>query len=210
MTNADRAESYSRAFPGWPAPRTDDRWIDGVWVLGNDYRNKSPLYGAFPPGLLPRVFALFPDAATVLHLFSGSLTKEGVHEAWQKAHPKTMLLPMQTRMDNGTMPEAAAAEPDVIGNAEDVGALPHRYHLVVADPPYEPSDAARYGVKPPNKKRIVSEVAKVVAPGGHLVWLDTSLPMFRKAEWHWLGAIAIVRSTNHRVRLLSIFRRESS
>lgn len=204
---SDRAASYSRAFPDWPAPRTDARWIDGMWILGNDYRNKSRLYGAFPPGLLPRVFALFPDAATVLHLFSGSLTEEHVREAWQKAHPKGLVLPRQVRMDNARMPEAEAAEPDVIGDAADVGSLPTRFDLVIADPPYAASDAERYGVKPPNKKRIISEIAKVVRPGGSLVWLDTSLPMFRKSEWEWYGAFGIVRSTNHRARLLSIFRR---
>lgn len=207
MTLAERSASYARAFPRWPAPRTDARWLDGVWVLGNDYRNKSRLYGAFPPGLLPRIFSLFPDAESVLHLFSGSLTEEGVREAWQAAHPKALVLPRQMRMDNARMPEAEAAEPDVVGDAADVGSLPVRFDLVIADPPYSSEDAKRYGVKLPNKKRVVSEIAKVVAPGGHLVWLDASLPMFRKSEWEWFGAIGVVRSTNHRVRLLSMFRR---
>ena len=207
LSHADRAASYSRAFPKWPAPRVDARWIDGMWVLGNDYRNKSPLYGAFPPGLLKRAFALFPDATSVLHLFSGSLTDEHVREAWQAAHPKTLFLPRQVRFDNARMPEAAAADPDVVGDAADVGSLPHRFDLAIVDPPYEKADAKRYGVKLPNKKLIVAELAKVVRPGGHLVWLDTKLPMFRKLEWEWVGAFGIVRSTNHRVRLLSIFRR---
>lgn len=207
MTLAERSASYARAFPKWPAPRTDARWLDGVWVLGNDYRNKTRLYGAFPPGLLPRIFSLFPDAGSVLHLFSGSLTGEGVREAWQEAHPKTLVLPRQVRMDNARMPEAEAAEPDVIGDAAAVGSLPHSFDLVISDPPYSHDDAERYGAKLPNKKRVVAELAKVTRPGGTLVWLDTSLPMFSKRDWHWWGAVAIVRSTNHRVRLLSMFRR---
>lgn len=203
---ADRSASYSRAFPDWPAPRTDARWIDGMWILGNDYRNKSRLYGAFPPGLLARVFALFPDAERILHVFSGSLTREHVDEAWSKVNEGR---PHQVRLDNGRMPEAQEALPNILVDAERVAECfpTMRFDLVIADPPYTTSDAERYGARLPNKKRIISEIAKVVRPGGSLVWLDTSLPMFRKSEWEWYGAFGIVRSTNHRARLLSIFRR---
>ncbi len=33
----------------------------GTWLLGNDYRNRSSFYGAYPPGFLKRLAALFPD-----------------------------------------------------------------------------------------------------------------------------------------------------
>lgn len=211
MTLAERSASYAKAFPKWPAPRTDARWLDGVWVLGNDYRNKSRLYGAFPPGLLPRVFALFPDAAKILHLFSGSLTEEQVREAWADVYhsPSDLVMPLQVRLDNGRMPEAQEAMPNIVTDAELVAECfpTMRFDLVIADPPYSRADAEKYGGSMPNKKLVIAEVARVVAPGGHLVWLDTSLPMFSKRHWHWCGAIGIVRSTNHRVRLLSIFRR---
>ena len=205
MTLAERAESYHRVFPDWPPPRTDARWLDGVWVLGNDYRNKSPLYGAFPPGLLKRVFALFPDAKRVLHVFSGSLSYDQVSDAWSDTH-STVTHPIQLRLDNGVMKEAAMANPDVVCDAIELSKhVAKKSDLVIADPPYDPSDAVKYGVKLPNKRKVLAEIAKVTAPGGNLVWLDTSLPMFAKRDWSWWGAVAIVRSTNHRVRLLSMF-----
>ena len=46
-----------------------------------------------------------------------------------------------------------------------------------------------------------------VKPGGWLVWLDTQLPMYRKDQWTNVAQIGLVRSTNHRVRLVSIFQR---
>lgn len=213
MTLAERAASYAKAFPDWPPPRTDARWLDGMWVLGNDYRNKSAIYGAFPPNFLRRVFALFPDAGRILHVFSGSLTDEQVREAWQSVHcgPSDLVMPEQFRYDNAIRPEAEAADPDVIGDAADLAAhfgSGGQFDLAIADPPYEASDAERYGVKLPNKRKVMAEIAKVVRPGGNLVWLDTSLPMFSKRDWHWWGAIGLVRSTNHRVRLVSMFERK--
>jgi hypothetical protein len=39
------------------------------------------------------------------------------------------------------------------------------------------------------------------------VWLDQVWPMHRKDEWRTVGRILLQRSTNHRVRLVSIFER---
>jgi hypothetical protein len=68
------AESYNSAFPQYPDShlQASDRWIQGMWVLGNDYRNASRLYGAFPPAFLRRIDALLPPQRR-LHAFSGSL-----------------------------------------------------------------------------------------------------------------------------------------
>ena len=79
--------------------------------------------------------------------------------------------------------------------------------LVAADPPYTPADAARYGTGTVNKPRILREIARVVRPAGHLIWLDTTLPLYRKADWHHWGLICVQRSTNHRTRLCSLFTR---
>lgn len=62
------------------------------------------------------------------------------------------------------------------------------------------------GVSHSLEKRRGEEV-KVTKPGGHLVWLDVCWPMHRKVEWVTVGRIAIVRSTNHRVRMATIFER---
>jgi hypothetical protein len=53
----------------------------------------------------------------------------------------------------------------------------------------------------------MAAIAQVIQPGLHLVWLDTVWPMHRKAEWRTVGRITLLRSTNHRLREVSIFER---
>jgi hypothetical protein len=186
MQLSDRAAAYHRRFPSWPAPRTDSRWLDAVWILGNDYRGTG-FYGSYPPGYLRRIQSLFPDVTgRVLHLFSGSLTPT-------QGHVRVDLLPNR--------------QPDVVGDAHHLPFGDGTFELVLADPPYSATDAQRYGTPMPNRRRVLAEVARVTASGGNLVWLDTVLPMFAKRDWHWWGAVSVVRSTNHRVRLASMFRR---
>jgi len=186
MTPAERAAFYSEAFPKYPALRSDDRWIDGMWVIGNSYGGTG-YYGAYPGNYLKRVMSLFPDKESVLHLFSGSLP------------PGDYI-----RFDVDLTLDA-----EVHGYAKDlhkkVGR--NRFDLVIVDPPYSKEHAARYGSKMINRKTVVSECAKVLAPGGHLVWLDTMLPMFRKDELYWCGAIGVCVSTNHLIRGCFIFKK---
>ena len=82
-----------------------------------------------------------------------------------------------------------------------------QFPLVIADPPYSAEDAKRYGTPMVNRVKALDALAAVVPVGGHLVWLDTAWPMHSKQQWLTVGLIAIVRSTNHRVRLLSVFER---
>jgi hypothetical protein len=77
-----------------------------------------------------------------------------------------------------------------------------------------------------NRGKALRALAQVIQPGGWLVWLDTVWPMHSKLEWasaasialvtdweledgEWdsTGLIALVRSTNHRVRMVSMFQR---
>lgn len=192
-TLAERAESYRRAFPRWPAPRVDERWIDGVWVLGQNYRNKTPFYGAYPPGYLKRVRALFPTLPVreqVLHVFGGSLGDgSGADVPGLTVDLRPQLLPA------------------VVGNAEDLRASfpAGGFQLVLADPPYSSADAEKYDTPMVNRRRVLSSIRGVTAAGGNLVWLDTVLPQFKKADWRWWGCFMIVRSTMHRVRGCFLF-----
>ncbi|KKM78558.1 hypothetical protein LCGC14_1358800 [marine sediment metagenome] len=178
-----RAAFYHRAFPKWPPLRSDARWLDGMWVMGNNYRG-SGYYGAYPPNYLERVMALFPDAEAVLHLFSGSL-------------PQGDYL----RFD-------IQGNPEVVGDAHRLSSyICQRFDLVLADPPYSNEDAAHYGNPLVNRNTVLRECGKVLLPGGFVVWLDQVLPMFRKDTLHLCGLVGIVRSTNHRFRIASIFKR---
>lgn len=46
-----------------------------------------------------------------------------------------------------------------------------------------------------------------MAPGTHIVWLDQVLPMYRKDAFAIEAVIGMVKSTNHRFRVVTIFRR---
>ena len=98
-------------------------------------------------------------------------------------------------------------EPDVVGDARQLSGYfePGSFDLILADPPYSEEDALHYGKPMVNRNKVLSECLKILKQGGHLVWLDQALPMFRKTEWRLWGAIGVVRSTNHRVRMVFIF-----
>jgi hypothetical protein len=195
LTLAARAAAYAAAFPQFPdsvpVVSPTGRWLNGVWLLGNDYRG-SGYYGAYPPSYVRRIQALFPDVppARVLHLFSGSL------------RPSVPGVRIDLRPP-GDGVEAPSARADALSLPFRDGTFP----MCLADPPYTGEDAKRYGTKPVNKRLALYELHRVVAPGGFLVWLDTTLPMYAKKSWHHWGMICVQRSTNHRTRLASLYTR---
>jgi SAM-dependent methyltransferase len=204
MTPRERAEHYAQVFPQYPRLRYDDRWLDGVWLTGQDYRG-SGLHGSYPPKYLDRIRAIFPDewAGTVLHLCSGSLDKSvgGVR--------------VELSLDRLPVP-------DVYGDAECLPFADQSFDLILADIPYTAQDAKKYNTEMVNRTTVIREATRVLKVGGHLVWLDIRQPMFRKSELHWWGVISLVISTNHlyraatfyqrkpRVRLRDLLRREYS
>ena len=179
----ERAEFYAKAFPKFPPLRTDDRWLDSMWVMGNNYKG-SGYYGSYPPAYNKRIMSLFPDAENVLHLFSGSLPKSDAY----------------TRFD--LKPELS----DVSGNAEELSKYfkKGQFDLVLGDPPYSIEDAEHYGCALVSRNKVLKECVKVVKKNGYLVWMDQVLPMYRKLDWHLCGLIGMVRSTNHRFRVVSM------
>jgi hypothetical protein len=158
-----------------------------MWVLGNDYRGSS-YYGAYPPNFLRRALTMFPDAQQVLHLFSGSLPADEQHR--------------YVRFD-------CQGDADVIGDAHELSRYfqPDAFDLILADPAYSAEDSEHYGTPMITRNKVLAECAKVIQPGGFIIWLDQVLPMFRKRELHLCGAIGVVRSTNHRFRVAAFFRR---
>ena len=194
MNLADRAAAYNLAHPEWPASHLyvskeqGRRVLYGTWVIGNDYRNKSTFYGAYPKGYLDRLAYLFPEAHTtgnILHCFSGGLPA-GAY----------------TRLD-------AVQPAELQGNVTDIQQLTAKrdFSLVIADPPYSEDDAGKYGVPMIDRGRATRALAAVVQLGGYMAWLDTTWPMHSKALWVTVGRITVIRSTNHRVRLCTIFER---
>jgi hypothetical protein len=184
----ERIEHYARAT-GFPRSLflSEDGRVVGTWIMGNDYRVRSAYYGGYPAGYLRRVAALFPERRRVLHLFSGKVDLAA--------------LPGDTVDINPDL------EPTFLDDAQTLGAVPlERYDLVLADPPYSVEDAERYRTTMVKRNRVMRALQRLPA-GAHVVWLDQVLPMYRRDAFAIEGVIGMVKSTNHRFRVITIFRR---
>jgi hypothetical protein len=205
MMLRDRAAAFNRAYAKWPASHlhvVQEQGRDvlyGRWVIGNDYRNKTRYYGAYPAGYLERVMALFGDVPpknahrewTRLHVFSGSVPA-GPHDRCD----------LKSECEwRGSVYDIA----DLVGTRRS-----SLYDLVLADPPYSSADAEKYGTAGVDRRRATAALARVTRVGGYLAWLDQCWPMHAKRDWLTVGRIAITRSTNHRLRDLTIFQRRAA
>lgn len=188
----DRITSYTR-LTGFPRSLfiSEDGRVVGTWIMGNDYRVKSAYYGGYPAGYLRRVAALFPDRRRVLHVFSGKVDLAA--------------------MPGDTVDVNPDLEPTYIANAHDLASVPlDHYDLVLADPPYSVEDAERYQTTMVKRNVVMRSLAAGMAEGARVVWLDQVLPMYRKDEWTIEAVIGMLKSTNHRFRVVTVFRRLES
>lgn len=188
MRLTERIDNYVREtrFPRSLFVSEDGR-IVGTWIMGNDYRVKSEYYGGYPAGYLRRIKALFPEKRSVLHLFSGKVD--------------VAALPGDTVDINGDL------NPTFVDDAQSLELVPlENYDLVLADPPYSVEDAERYQTTM-IKRNTVLRALQRAAPGTHVVWLDQVLPMYRKDMFAVEAVIGMVKSTNHRFRVVTVFRR---
>lgn len=184
----ERIESYAR-LTGFPRSlfMAEDGRIVGTWIMGNDYRVKTGYYGGYPAGYLKRIAALFPDRQRVLHIFSGQVDL--------------------TAMPGDTVDCNPALKPTYVADAHTLARVPlHLYDLVLADPPYSVEDAERYQTTMVKRNVVLRSLAAGMRPGTRVVWLDQVLPMYRKNEWSIEAVIGMVKSTNHRFRVTTIFR----
>ena len=175
-----------------PLAMTDSGMVSGFFLVGNDYRNPSKYYGAYPPGYMKRLVMLFPDPDIVLHLFSGMVEKG----AWNPRPVREVTCDCREDL-----------HPDVCENAEEIQRQfePATFDLILADPPYG-ENFVKYETSPVNKKKTIKRCADVLCRGGHLVWLDTIMPIWSKADgWKLVGTIGLLQSTNHQVRVISIW-----
>lgn len=184
----DRIANYHlvTGFPESLFVAGDGRCV-GTWIMGNDYRVKSEYYGGYPAGYLRRVRALFPDKKRVLHIFSGRVDKN--------------VMPGDTVDVN---PELS---PDYLDDAQTLARVPlEKYDLVMADPPYSIEDARRYNTTMIKRNKVMAALGRRLTPGCHVIWLDQVLPMYRKDQFCLEAAIGMVKSTNHRFRVITIFK----
>ena len=166
---------------------SEDGRLVGTWIMGNNYTVRSSYYGGYPAGYLRRIKALFPDKRRVLHLFSGRV--------------ELAVLPGDTVDIN------PALAPTYVDDAQTLLGVPlESYDLVLADPPYSIEDAERYQTTM-IKRNVVMRALQRLPAGAHVAWLDQVLPMYRKEAFAIDGVIGMVKSTNHRFRVVTLFRR---
>jgi hypothetical protein len=188
MTWQERILNYVKetGFPEALFVGADDRVV-GTWIMGNDYRVQSEYYGGYPAGYLRRIKSLFPDKKSVLHLFSGHVDKS--------------IIPGKTVDLNGDL------NPDYIDDAQTLLKVPlPDFDLVLADPPYSVEDCDHYKTPMVKRNVVMRTLGERLTPGTHVVWLDQVLPMFRKDEFAIEAVIGMVKSTNHRFRVIVIFK----
>lgn len=189
MNLEDRLENYKKET-GFPMSAYIDETgrLSGIWVMGNNYKVKTGYYGGYPHGYLSRVKALFPDKKNVLHLFSGKVDTE--------------LLP------GDTVDLDPESHPTFLDDAQSLENVPlENYDLILADPPYSVEDSDHYGPSMVKRNKVFKALSRV-SPGTNIVWLDQVLPMYRKDTFLVVGYIGVVKSTNHRFRVMTIFERK--
>jgi hypothetical protein len=164
---------------------SEDERIVGTWIMGNAYGVKSGYYGGYPAGYLARIKALFPEKRSALHVFSGRVDQS----AW----------PADTVDLNADM------EPTYLDDAQSLESVPlGNYDIILADPPYSVEDAEHYVPTMVKRNKVINALSRVNV-GTHVVWLDQVLPMYRKTDWRIVAVIGMVKSTNHRFRVVTIF-----
>ena len=165
----------------------EDGRVVGTWIMGNDYRVQTRYYGGYPAGYLRRIKSLFPDKKRALHLFSGNVDLAA--------------------LPGDTVDINADLAPTYVDDAQKLTGVPlSGYDLVLADPPYSIEDAERYRTTMVKRNSVMSALSGL-SPGAHVVWLDQVLPMYRKDTFAIEAVIGMVKSTNHRFRVVTIFRR---
>lgn len=190
MNWQDRIDSYCQItkFPRSLFIGEDGRVV-GTWIMGNDYRVKSNYYGGYPAGYLKRIKALFPDKKSTLHLFSGKVDL--------------------ATFPGDTVDINPANGATFVDDAQTLERVPlKRYDLVLADPPYSVEDCEHYGTSMVKRNTVMRALAGL-PPGAHVVWLDQVLPMYRKDTFAVDATIGMWKSTNHRFRGITVFRRLS-
>lgn len=189
MNWTERIANYERET-GFPASLfiAGDGRVVGTLIMGNDYRVKSTYYGGYPAGYLKRMKALFPDKRRVLHLFSGKVD--------------TATFPGDTVDIN------AANVPTYVDDAQTLTKVPlETFDLVMADPPYSVEDCDHYQTTMVKRNVVMRALGARLHAGAHVVWLDQVLPMYRKDQFRLEAVIGMVKSTNHRFRVICVFRK---
>lgn len=210
ITQAQRIRNYDTVFPksiskeGNSIHFIHNGRIIGYWIIGNLYKRNyfkneaNGYYGAYPHKFKERVFALFPDCDTVLHLFSGTIKEE-----------------ISATRKEITFDIDPALKPTIQGDIRNLDKMPklikaiQRSKLILADPMYDAKDVAKHDLSVSfNKWKAIQDIGKYIKKKQFLAWLDTRPPMYSNKTWDCYAEIAVRVSTNTRMRVLTVFQKK--
>jgi len=186
MNWTERIDNYSKEMK-LPTSLSigEDGRLFGIWVMGNNYAVASTYYGGYPHGFLLRIKALFPDKNKVLHLFSGKVDL--------------------SILSGDTVDINKELNPTYVDDGQTLLKVPLQdYDLILADPPYSIEDAERYKTMV-KRNLVMGQLGYRLKVETFVVWLDQVLPIYRKDDFNVVGYIGMVKSTNHRFRVITIF-----
>jgi len=195
LTIEDRKENFERKFPNYASLVVHNDALYTTWVVGADYRKNTDFYGAYPYKVKERILALFPDCKKIMHLFSGTIEDNKQDRLDSEAEVVTYDI----------SPKFDPTICDDVRNLKDYRDIFERMDLVMADPPYEKKDFEKYDEEPFDKAQVIRNLGDVMKSGSFLAWLDTRVPIWSKETWVLRGHIGLVISTNHRVRMWSLW-----
>lgn len=196
LTLTQRAELFNTAHPELcplvVSHQAGKPFLFGHWFVGGG--NISTFYGSYQVEYLKRMDVIFADCKgkrEFVHLFAGSI-------------------PMSPDYTVVGLPDGDY-KPEFSCDAHELSSrLPFRPALIMADPPYEEAAAGRYAICNINRPQVVAECARILRPGGYLVWLDQALPVFENSKLRWVGLISYIRSTGNRYRAVAIFHKPAN
>jgi hypothetical protein len=173
-------------------------WVSGVWYCGTGFQ-KAIYYGQFPMTFVKRVTTMFPtNEFRFLHLCCGKCHIDGA-------------INVDIRQTANTDGEDMSKYADVFADVEN---LPEEtfpansFDVCLIDPPYSQEDSTRYGVaRLVSPKKVFAQLARVISPGGWILWLDEKFPNFPKEHFELKGLINIVSGANRRVRIVAMYQK---
>lgn len=188
------------------------RPITDVWILA---RPKVKFYGAYPNGFLERARALLGVTPfdPVLHVCGGRAREYPAKPRGFGPNDRTLDLDALLSPDY----QQAATEPlpwfTAVADYQRPDSKPQPWPALIADPPYTEADAAKYAPGRehfPSANVILRNMLAAVRSGGRVGMLHYVLPQPPNEGVRFVACIGVIVGFNNRMRVFSVFERESS
>lgn len=181
------------------------RPITDTWILA---RSKVKYYGAYPSGLLERARALLGVTIDdpVLHVCGGHAREY----PFRGFGPNDRTLDIDPACKPDYLMDARNGIP-IMASGGPYDNFVSWWPAIIADRPYTPEDAAKYACGAdclPSPNELLCNCLAAVRPGGRVGMLDYIWPQPPKNA-RSVAVIGVLVGFNNRIRVFSVFERES-